>query len=96
MPTKTVVKHRFPNWNKLVVLMRELGGWNIVENKPKIKTFVRDNEKIIALNIGRNKWKAEYLINNRLEDAAGIMDNETVRIIIAEMAIVRGGGPFNF
>lgn len=92
---KTLEK-KIPNWQKIIRGMQDISGWRLVEDKPDRKVFVRGREKIIALEIKRNKWKAEYLINNRLFDSSGVMDPETLRIIIAEMAIMRDGGRFLF
>lgn len=74
-------------WNVVIEGMDKLGHWNLIGSTVRMKSFARGNEKIVAVKLGPNRWKAEYFSKGRLQDTSGMAEEEYVKRIILQMAV---------
>lgn len=87
MNAKKGSKAKFLPWTVVINGVNKLGHWNLFQSTPRTKSFVRGNEKIVAVRLGPNRWKAEYFVNGRLQDTSGMAEEEYVKRIILQMAV---------
>ena len=74
-------------WPVVIEGINKLGHWNLIQSTTRIKSFSRRNEKIVAVKLGPDRWKAEYFVNGRLQDTSGMAEEEYVKRIILQMAV---------
>lgn len=76
-------------WSVIADGLAKWRGWQLTEDSKKRKIFIRRNEKIFVVNVMGNKWKAEYFVNNKLQDTTGVADKEFVKSLVMEMGFLR-------
>jgi hypothetical protein len=76
-------------WSVVADDLKRRGNWSLVNSTPKIKIFQRRNERLVAVKLGRNEWKAEYFQSGRLMDTSGAWNEEFVKKMIYEMGVYR-------
>jgi len=69
--------------------MAKFGNWKLIETKTSARSYRRGNEKIVAVKLGPDKWKAQYFAQGRLQDMSGAWDEESLKRILVEMAIFK-------
>lgn len=87
MNVKKVSKIKNLPWPVVIDGMNKLGHWTLFQSTMRTKSFTRRNEKIVAVKLGPNRWKAEYFVNGRLHDTSGMAEEEFVKRIILQMAV---------
>jgi hypothetical protein len=87
MPVKHKIKALHIPWPVIADGLSKLGHWNLIESSSRRKIFERRNERIVAIRLGPDRWKAEYSVNDRLEDMSGMAEEEYIKRIVLEMGV---------
>ena len=76
-------------WKVVVDDLRRRGNWILVGSTPSSKIFERGNERLVAVKLRKEMWKAEYFQRGRLEDVSGTADEEFIKLMVYEMGVYR-------
>jgi len=74
-------------WGVIADGLSKMGNWSMTESSSRRKIFLRGNQRIVAVRLGPNRWKAEYSVNDRLQDTSGMAEEEYVKRIVLEMGV---------
>lgn len=75
-------------WSELTRNFAAL-GWELETDKSNLKRYRRGAQFISLVNVGKNKWKIEYFLGNRLTDSAGVTDEEFAKVVALELGVLR-------
>ena len=79
---------RLLSWDDVIKIMA-IRGWDIVENRPTKKIWIRGNEKVNVFRTFENRWKAEFFYGKKLEDSTGTHDEFFAKVMTIEFAALK-------
>ena len=65
-------------------------GWSIERNDDRAKVLKIKNLRMVALRMGRDRWKVEVFKNRRLVDGLGINSGTEAKILMTQCGVLWG------
>lgn len=77
------------SWSELNRFLARI-GWELTVNKADLKRYAMGDKALALARVGMGAWKVEYFVSNRLIDSGGVADEEFAKVVVVEMAALRG------
>jgi hypothetical protein len=75
-------------WSQIDRIL-EIRGWFLVSRSANKRIYERLHERLVVFKTPIGKWKADYIVNNRLTDSSGVFEEDFVKLMTVEMGALR-------
>ena len=82
-------KFKGVSWDYVANSMKII-GWDVERNDDRAKIFKIKDLKMVALRMGRGRWKAEIFRGRRIVDGLGINSGTETKILMTQYGVIWG------
>ena len=82
-------KFKGVSWDYVINSMKII-GWDVERNDDKAKILRIKNLRMVALRMGRDRWKVEVFRGRHIVDGLGINSGVEARILMTQNGVIWG------